>query len=167
VTRGIAIADIDGDGDLDFAVANQWDTSFLYRNDCPHCGAFLGLHLRLPTSGGGAVYDGHPRQPGSAAIGAHATLILPDGRRLVGQVDGGNGHSGKRAPELHFGLPPGVDGPIVVRVDWRDRRGMPRRAEYELEPGWHTVELDTGLLATGEEPSTETAPRIAAKEDSK
>ena len=49
VTRGIALADVDGDGRLDFAVANQWEPSFLFRNTAPNPGAFLGLHLRLPV----------------------------------------------------------------------------------------------------------------------
>ncbi len=38
------------------------------------------------------------------AIGAAATVFLPDGRRMTAQVDGGNGHSGKRSQDLHFGL---------------------------------------------------------------
>jgi hypothetical protein len=44
VTRGIALADVDGDGRLDFAVANQWEPSFLFHNTAPNPGAFLGLH---------------------------------------------------------------------------------------------------------------------------
>ena len=51
VSRGIATADVDGDGDLDFAVANQWETSRFYQNECPNCDAFLGVHLLLPVQG--------------------------------------------------------------------------------------------------------------------
>ena len=102
VTRGIALADVDGDGRLDFAVANQWEPSFLFRNTAPNPGAFLGLHLRLPvgpqTSDKTVVLKGHPRadRPSRPAIGAAVKVHLPDGRRLVSQVDGGSGHSGKR-----------------------------------------------------------------------
>jgi hypothetical protein len=35
VTRGIALADVAGDGRLEFAVANQWEPSFLFRNTAP------------------------------------------------------------------------------------------------------------------------------------
>ncbi|HWS53044.1 MAG TPA: VCBS repeat-containing protein, partial [Pyrinomonadaceae bacterium] len=45
VSRGIATADVDGDGRLDFAVANQWDASVFYRNEGAGAGAFLGLRL--------------------------------------------------------------------------------------------------------------------------
>ena len=49
VSRGIATADVDGDGRLDFAVANQWAPSTFYRNSSPDPGDFLGLHLLLPV----------------------------------------------------------------------------------------------------------------------
>ncbi len=41
---------MDGDGDLDFSVANQWTASQFYRNESTGTGALLGLHLMLPLS---------------------------------------------------------------------------------------------------------------------
>jgi hypothetical protein len=146
VTRGVAIADVDGDGDLDFVFANQWEDSFFYRNDNPAQGAFLGLHLLIPLKDRQAplVRDGHPAADtrGSPAIGAQATLVLPDGRRLTAQVDGGNGQSGKRAPQLHFGLgrlP--ADQPLQVEIHWRDSHGQVKTRSLSIKPGWHTVLL--------------------------
>ncbi len=148
VTRGIALADVDGDGDLDYAVANQWEPSFFHRNDCPSCGAFLGLHLRLPLQAGEPsltkVHTGHPdsRHPSRAAIGASVRVLLPDGKRLVAQVDGGNGHSGKRSPDLHFGL--GSLGPqekVKVEIHYRDPGGTIHEETLSLGPGWHTALL--------------------------
>jgi hypothetical protein len=147
VSRGIATADVDGDGDLDFAVANQWEPSLFYRNDCPACGAFLGLHLRLPLqadAGGVTTHAGHPTPdtPGRPAIGATATVHLPDGRRLVAQVDGGNGHSGARSPDLHFGLGQLAAGTqLQVDLQWRDSAGQPHHDTLQLSPGWHTILL--------------------------
>ena len=148
ISRGIATADVDGDGRLDFAVANQWETSFFYHNESPAAGSFLGLHLLLPLQGRESsaprVRPGHPGAdtPGRPAIGAAATVHLPDGRRLVAQVDGGNGHSGKRSPDLHFGLGKLTsETPVAVDLHWRDLTGNVRSETLQLHPGWHTVIL--------------------------
>lgn len=148
VTRGIATADVDGDGDLDFAVANQWEPSYFYRNDGPAPGAFLGLRLLLPVRSGTApglrVEPGHRTADGTAypAVGASALVHLPDGRSLVGQVDGGNGHSGARSPALHFGLGNvSSEARLLVEIRWRDTRGGVRRDTVTLSPGWHNVVL--------------------------
>ncbi len=148
VSRGIATADVDGDGDLDFAVANQWEPSNFYLNECPSCGAALGLHLRLPVQSAGSfatqTKPGHPDRntPSRPAIGAAATVHLPDGHRLVAQVDGGNGHSGARSPELHFGLAKlAPDTPLQVDIQWRDEDGRVHQETLQLSPGWYTILL--------------------------
>jgi hypothetical protein len=144
VTRGIATADVDGDGDLDFAVANQWEPSFFYRNERsePQAG-FLGLHLVHPVEATEKVQvrSGHPHGSTWPAIGASVTVRRADGRVLVGQVDGGNGHSGVRSPELHFGLGESSGAASLVEVRYRDRFGKPASVELELGAGWHTVML--------------------------
>lgn len=140
VSRGIATADVDGDGRLDFALANQWEPSFFYRNESPAAGAFLGLRLFLPVEGG----------KGRPAIGAQATVHLPDGKPLVAQVDGGSGHSGKRSPELLFGLGRlAVNEPLRVDLRWRDTAGRARETLLRLPPGWHTVQLDSPARGEG------------------
>jgi hypothetical protein len=135
VTRGIAIADFDGDGALDFAIADQWETSYVFHNISPHRGASLEIEARLPATRG-------PAGASRPAIGAEATVWLPDGRRMVAQVDGGSGHSGKRAPELHFGLGKLAPGtPLRVDFRYRDATGQVRAETLRLAPGRHTILL--------------------------
>jgi hypothetical protein len=130
VSRAIATADVNGDGKLDMAIANQWQPSYVFINRCRDCGSSLELRLRLPVADGRST----------PAIGAEATVLVPGGMRLDRQVDGGNGHSGKRSPTLHFGL--GHDrAPVRVRVRWRDHAGHVRTSGATFAPGIHTMVL--------------------------
>jgi hypothetical protein len=129
VSRGIAIADVDGDGRLDYALANQWEDSLFFRNTSPNTGAFLGLRVR--------------RSNRSPVIGAVATVSLPGGRSMTAQSDGGNGHSGKRSPDIHFGVGRVQSGEsLAVQVKWRDGGGI-HVLNLRLKPGWSTINVDS------------------------
>jgi hypothetical protein len=144
LTRGIAAGDVDGDGRLDFLVANQWGDSFLFHNLSDSGGTFLGLHVLLKAHPGPTtISDGHARAGVRSypAFGTRVTVILPDGRKMVKEVDGGNGHSGKSSPDIHFGLGALGQHPLQVAIDWRDRQGRVRHYDASLMPGWHTVQL--------------------------
>jgi hypothetical protein len=144
LTRGMAIGDADGDGRVDFVTANQWGDSFFFHNLSESPGGFLELHvLEKVLSGDTSISDGHERSGVRAypAFGARVTVYLPGGRKLVKEVDGGNGHSGKSSPDVHFGLGSVDQRPLHVAFDWRDRQGAVRHYEANLVPGWHTVQL--------------------------
>jgi hypothetical protein len=154
VTKAIALADVDGDGRLDFAFGNQWEPSYFFHNVSPNPGAFLGLHLLLPLAAdAGSPLRERPGHPGvdlhgRPAICAQALVTLSDGRKFVAQVDGGSGHSGRRSPDIHIGL--GKLDPAImldVQVKWRDTAGQFQQTTLKLAPGWHTVML--GKPATG------------------
>lgn len=169
ISRGIAMADVDADGRLDFAIANQFQASSLYRNESVSSGLVLGLKLRLPLANSPAtstqVCSGFKKTstPTVAAVGAYASVQSPDGKRFVSQVDGGNGHSGKRSNELHFGLgtmqagavavkgnglatsglalPHSATAKLQVSLRWRDLKGKVIEQQLELSPGLYTVTL--------------------------
>lgn len=153
-SRGIALADTDGDGDLDMAISNLWGPSTFYENLCPHCGAFVGLHIVRPPAGsegqGVSVRDGHPA-PGERvrpAVGTAVRLLRGDGRVLIGQVDGGGGHTGKRSPDLLLGL--GANrGESDVTLRFRLPGSGVQTRRLKLAPGWHTVVLGTRDEGTG------------------
>ncbi len=147
-SRGIALADVDGDGRVDFAVANQWGPSYLFHNQAPAAGTYLSLRLCLPVDathhGAARVHSANarPEEACRPAIGASATVSWGAGRKATAQVDGGTGHSGKRAPELHFGLGRVASHePLRVDVHARDRDGRRRAETLALEPGRYTVIL--------------------------
>jgi hypothetical protein len=147
-SRGIATADVDGDGRLDYAVANQWGASYFYHNESNNPGAFIGIRLRLPVRAGDASETRVCREGKSAllsrpAIGAEARVFLPGRAPLVQQVDGGNGHSGKRSPDLQFGLGHLTRNELItVELRWRDAHGGLQRETVQLSPGgWYTIVL--------------------------
>lgn len=135
ISRGIAVADVLGDGRLSVAIARQWMPSIFLRNVSPNTGHWLSLDLRVQ----GAV-DGT-----RAAIGATARLVLPGGRIVSGQVDGGSGHSGKRAPEIHLGLGREFpDADVNVEMAWRDATGLHNRTVRLPIDRRHHIVLDQG-----------------------
>ncbi|GAA1767304.1 CRTAC1 family protein [Luedemannella helvata] len=139
-TRGIAVADTDGDGWQDFAVARQWGPPAFYRNDHPASGNFLGLRLHRPGQGSAVL----------PAYGAVVKITGADGRTQISQVDGGSGHSGKRSFDVFFGLGPATAN-VTAELSWRDTTGAVHRSTVTLAPGWHDILLDTQ--------ATEVAPR--------
>jgi hypothetical protein len=135
VSRGIAIADFDLDGRLDAAIARQWQQSLLFLNRNRNGHSFLSLDLRLPNSNGTS----------RPAYGAVVSIHPAGGPPMIGLVDGGNGHSGKRAPLVHFGLGRNRSA-VAVTVSWRDRGGL-HRMRGQLAPGHHRILLTAGVRA--------------------
>lgn len=143
-TRGLAIGDVDLDGRLDYVEAKQFAPAEFHHNVSPVAGGngFIGLSPRLLV--GPATAPGEPLPLASAlklgarsrpALGAHVAIRLSDGRTFNREVDGGNGHSGKRSPDIHVGLghvAPGTTADMVFT--WSSPGAKPRSARYTNVP---------------------------------
>lgn len=135
VSRGLALADVDHDGRLDYAVAGQWRPSYLYRNTRTTSRPYLGLRLMRP-----AGCSGHQR-PGALVPAIGASVLLESGAAglRTGQLYPANGHAGVSASELLFAL--GNEPTARVAVTWRDGCGIRHVGRTTLEPGWHDLRL--------------------------
>ena len=148
-TRGIAVADVDGDGRLDFVYANQYAPSVVFHNDSSPNNSFLGLNVFLPLDTDDktplTIQQGQPTNIPSTrrAIGAIARLRMPDGTLHIAQADGGSGHSGHGSQAIHFGLGKQAPDQLEVELRWRATDGTLQTANLKVSPGWNTIILGT------------------------
>lgn len=122
VSRGFAVADVDGDDRDDVLVANQWGRSHVYLNRSTS---------RLPAATLYVVKDG-PHGP-TPVIGAMVTVTGPDYTRIA-QLYPGNGHSGVSGAGLHFALPQNVLARATATVRWSED-GQVRTQRFPLRAG--------------------------------
>jgi hypothetical protein len=103
VGRGLAVADYDNDGDLDFFLLNLDRTSQLIRNDGGNCNHWLQIELVGTRSN-------------RDAIGARVTLRTGD-RIRVEEKRSATGYLSQNDPRLHFGLG-SLDRVDEIEVRW-------------------------------------------------
>ncbi len=144
VCRGIAVGDLDLDGDLDFVTANQWEQSYLFLNDYSGVNTFLGLRILQGSTSPNGNLEVDPKISSNLpfAIGTAVTIFHPNGKINSSVVDGGNGHSGKNGKEVFFGLGKIPSSQkLKISIQWKSRDGTKRMKTLELQSGWHTIIL--------------------------
>lgn len=142
ISRGIAIGDVDNDGDLDFVVANQWDDSYFYENTHWPKNDFMLLKIFHPIAQPPSTLPLNPTTKIAVRPAIGAIVSLYESGRLIGKsfVDGGNGHSGRNSKDVFFGLPASAKE-IYAEVLYIDNKGKKRDEKIQLNKGVNTIIL--------------------------
>jgi hypothetical protein len=138
-SRGVLMADLDNDGDLDLVITNQHGPVSVYRNT---------LRTRADAAVPGANYvglrlEGDGQRTHRSAVGTRVVLAYEEGGRPVEQVrEVGlmGGFSASADPRLHFGLGH-YSGPVTATIHWYGGEAQTLR----LEPNrYHEVRQPVG-----------------------
>ncbi|HET6373510.1 MAG TPA: CRTAC1 family protein [Candidatus Polarisedimenticolia bacterium] len=132
VGRGVAVGDIDNDGDLDILVTNNNGPARLLRNELKAKGNWLLLR----------VMDRGLRRD---AIGAYVRLTLTDGRAKTRYVGTGGSYLSASDPRVHFSWPAGAG---IAKLEVIAADGSTTTVVDGIQPGTIST-ITIGTAGTG------------------
>ncbi|MEO1369511.1 MAG: CRTAC1 family protein, partial [Acidobacteriota bacterium] len=144
VSRGVAIGDVDNDGDSDLVILNNAGPARLLLGDAADRGRFLGLRLLGAADGPAAHRD---------MLGAWVELRRPDGPTLHRRARTGGGYVSAHDPRVRVGLGPGdasSAAPITLHITWPD--GARERFEVTAINRYLTLRQGDGRAVAGDSP---------------
>jgi hypothetical protein len=99
--RGLAMADFDNDGRLDFLQTNADQYPLFYRNRTQNAGNWIELRLTGSKSNRDAI---------GARVRATAGPLVQ-----IREIDGGNGYAGQSTKRVHFGIGKADNASVEIR----------------------------------------------------
>jgi hypothetical protein len=125
-SRGVAVADFNGDGKLDLVINNNNAAPTLYLNDVKKDTNSLVIKLK------GSMKDSSGTPLSTDAIGAQVRVTIA-GKTMMRQVEAGSGFASEMMLPIHFGL--GDARELAgVQIKWPD--GQIQRLDGAQTGGW-------------------------------
>jgi hypothetical protein len=136
-SRGVAVADFNGDGKLDLVINNNNERPTLYLNEIQKAGKFASIQLVGAKSN-------------RDAIGAVVRLTIA-GKTMMRQVEAGSGYASESLLPLHFGLG-NAEKIESVEIKWLD--GTTQKFEGAQVAGWigKQIRIEEGSTEAKEVP---------------
>ena len=146
-SRGVAIADFNGDGKLDLVINNNNATPTIYMNNLKNAGKCIEIKLVGTKSN-------------RDAIGARVRLSIA-GKTMTRQVEAGSGYASEVMLPVHFGLGDAVRIESL-EITWPDGSAQ-RFTGGQLDPFVNrTVQIEEGNSHLAEVTAAQARPRVAA-----
>jgi hypothetical protein len=146
-SRGVAVADFNGDGKLDLVINNNNSTPTLYLNNLSQSRNSVVIALRGTRSN-------------RDAIGARVRLKIA-GKTMMRQVEAGSGYASEMMLPVHFGL--GTAKQIEsVEITWPS--GLVSTFDENQTQGWvnSRIDIEEGASAASRITPLKSAPGRAA-----